>query len=266
MTRRAAALLLGSTLVGSGSLRAGVVPADPLVSVWYRGTPAGVPRQDDLVAIRALGFSGVTWPHMSTAAALALRQMAEVAGLTVVIRETPVPLTAASALAPPEYVDVDAAGTPAVEIAPVVWRAIAHGAHVISFDAGLPEGDGLRDRRGGTPGWVSPARAIARQVAFNGNLVAAFRRGPAVTTEAALPGLDLTVLDAGRPWVLVATNASRDRVRGVATLSPAIPYAPWVNLLDGSTMSMLNQSTGPKWRFDLEPWGVRVYVIDKTLK
>ena len=30
----------------------------PIVSVWYRGLPAGQPRLDDLAAIKALGFHG----------------------------------------------------------------------------------------------------------------------------------------------------------------------------------------------------------------
>ena len=51
-----------------------------------------------------------------------------------------------------------------------------------------------------------------------------------------------------------------------AQLPPAIPYAMWLSLLDGSTMAMLEQRDGPKWTFDLEPWAVRIYVIDKILK
>ena len=41
-------------------------PVTPLVSIWYRGTPAGNPRADDLSVIRALGFGGVTWPADQT--------------------------------------------------------------------------------------------------------------------------------------------------------------------------------------------------------
>ena len=39
----------------------------PSVSVWYRGDPAGTPRQDDLAVIRALGFPRVTWPAQHAA-------------------------------------------------------------------------------------------------------------------------------------------------------------------------------------------------------
>ena len=48
-----------------------VSAAEPVVAVWYRGAPAGTPRQDDLAVIRALGFNGVVWPDFSLAEGLA---------------------------------------------------------------------------------------------------------------------------------------------------------------------------------------------------
>ena len=35
--------------------------AEPVVSIWYRGT-GGVPKPDDLAVIRAHGFTAITWP------------------------------------------------------------------------------------------------------------------------------------------------------------------------------------------------------------
>jgi hypothetical protein len=98
-------------------------------------------------------------------------------------------------------------------------------------------------------------------------LFAHVRPGPEVQIDPALSrSVDASLLDAGRSWVLIATNTSATRVRGEAHLPAAIPYAMWLNLLDGSTMAMLEARTGPRWAFDLEPWGVRICVIDKILK
>ena len=39
-----------------------VFAAEPVVAVWYRGTPAGTPRLDDLAAIKVAGFNAIAWP------------------------------------------------------------------------------------------------------------------------------------------------------------------------------------------------------------
>jgi hypothetical protein len=64
----------------------------------------------------------------------------------------------------------------------------------------------------------------------------------------------------------MATNASGKRTRVVAHAPPPVPYAMWVNLLDGSTMAMLDEARGPMWAFDIDAFGVKIYVIDKILK
>ena len=76
----------------------------------------------------------------------------------------------------------------------------------------------------------------------------------------------MILLEAPKSWVLVATNGSKDRVRPVVHLPSGIPYALWLNLLDASSMAMLEQPRGPQWTTDLELYAVRIYVIDKTLK
>ena len=63
-----------------------VLSAEPVISVWYRGTPAGVPREDDLALIRAHGFTGVTWPSSQVAGLPELSRIADVYGLMVVIQ------------------------------------------------------------------------------------------------------------------------------------------------------------------------------------
>jgi hypothetical protein len=99
-------LLLIAALATQDNLAAPKASIDPVVAVWYRGTPAGTPRQDDLAAIRAQGFTGVTWPANQTARVEDLRRMAGSVGLVVSLQPASVPLTASSALKPGDRVDV----------------------------------------------------------------------------------------------------------------------------------------------------------------
>ena len=99
------------------------------------------------------------------------------------------------------------------------------------------------------------------------------RRGVVVALSG---GIDSSVVGALAPRALryprvlglfmPEADTSPDRLHAVAHFPTDIPYGPWLNLLSGSTMAMLSQPDGPKWSLDLEGWGVRVYVIDKTLK
>jgi hypothetical protein len=148
--------------------------------------------------------------------------------------------------------------TPADAVRPFAWRAFAHGSRAISLS-----GVALQD----SGPWVEVGRTIARQFQIHGTLLAQCRNGLPLRFEGRAPAaIDVTLLEADRTFVLVATNTSGLRVRGAAVLPPAVPYAMWLNLLDGSSMAMLEQAPGPKWVFDMPPWGVKVYVIDKTLK
>jgi hypothetical protein len=240
--------------------------SEPLASVWYRGRPAGVPQADDLAEIRAAGFTTVTWPAAAVGQD-ALQPLAKAAGLDVLVRPPIPPVTFVTALTPHEFVDVRVGQDRGFAIAPLAWRALAHGARVISFDAGQREGAGLVDATRHRRAWVPAAVEIARQLRANGALFAQCRPGPAVAVDRPAPAaLDVTLLEARKSWVLVATNGANARVRALVHLPAGIPYALWLNLLDASTMAMLQQSGGPQWTADLEPYGVRVYVIDKTLK
>ena len=251
----------------------GALPSNPapIASVRYRGQPAGVPRAEDLAEIRAAGFSALTWPAGDPAGIEGLRRLADKAGLAVVIESDSTPLTLALALKQQAFVDVRANDVRPETIAPMVWRAIAHGARVVSFNPRRREGTGLLDTSQHRPGWAAPAAEIARQLRVNGTLFGQCQAGPAVTVDdrdrAGLDvTLDVTLLEARKSWVLVATNGSNVRARAMVHLPAGIPYALWLNLLDGSTMAMLDQSTGPQWSLDIERWGLRIYVIDKTLK
>jgi len=236
----------------------------PAVSIWYRGTPAGTPTANDLAAIRAMGFSSITWPQANTAGAAELRRLADIVGLEVVIRVDPVALSPATALKPGDYVDVVVAGLPPGDIPALAWRAIAHGARVISFDGGTPSGAGLSEAGGALKPWVEPARAIARQLAFNGHLVTDLQPGGSVRVDGKPPvELDIVLLQDSRSWVLVATNTAHAALKAVAHLPAGTPPALWSSLLDGTTMSMINQIEGPTWNFTLDPGVARVYVVDK---
>src|SRR6478672_8803380 len=93
------------------------VPVAPVVSVWYRGSPAGTPRLDDLAAIRALGLTGITWPSNQGAALADVRRLAEIVGLAVVARPEPKPVAgphAAPVVGPDSAVDLRVAGSGAV--------------------------------------------------------------------------------------------------------------------------------------------------------
>jgi hypothetical protein len=244
-----------------------VAISQPTASLWYRGRPAGVPRADDLADIRAAGFTAVTWPESSAAGIPALRMMAEKAGLEVFLRGTATPLTVELALRPAEFVDLRVARMPPALIAPLAWRAIAHGARVISFDAGAVAGTGVLGPNGAPVPWVTGASAVLRQLQANGELFGQTRPGPPIMVDSPVPhGFDVTLLEARKSWVLVATQTSTIRARATVHLPAGIPYALWLNLFDGSTMAMLEQTCGPKWVVDMPPLTARMYVIDKTLR
>lgn len=239
--------------------------AEPVVSVWYRGSPAGQPRLDDLAAIRALGFTGVTWPILQTAGVPELRRMAEIVGLAVVLRSEPRPSGADGTAIPDARVDLPVSGAAAQTVAARAWRAVARGARVLSFDPGQKEGTGLTTADGQTLPWVAPAVAIARQLSANATLVDRLRPGPAVTIGPPAPsGLDVVMLDGESSWIIVATNTGPGRQKVVARLLPGIPYALWVSWLDGTDLSMLSTPAGPRWTFELDSGKALVYIIGKV--
>lgn len=241
--------------------------AEPAVSVWYRGSPLGQPRQDDLATILALGFSSVTWPSASTAGIADLRRMANGVGIGVQVRSDHQPLTASSAMHPRVTMDVATQDVTPEEIPALVWRAVAHGARVFCFDPGASDGTGLRSAGGRDVPWLATAKAIARQLTFNAKLFNDLRSAEIVTVLGPpAPALDVVLMQDERSWVLFATNASHGRVKAIARLPAIVPAAMWVNLLDGSQMSMLSQPIGPRWDLDIEPGGARVFVISKADK
>jgi hypothetical protein len=238
--------------------------AEPVVSIWYRGTPAGVPNADDLAAIRAHGFTGVTWPTSQSERLADLKRLAAGIGLNVTVQRAPVHLTPGVATRPPDRVDIVVSRIKPAEIPALAWRSVARGARTIAFDPAASGGSGLADTQGAPQPWVAPAAALARNLTFNGRLFASVTTGPTVSIQSpAPPGVDVVLLEAPRVWVLVSTNTSAARVTTVAELPPSVAPALWTSLLDGSNMSMLSRKVGPRWSFELGPGEVGVWTIEK---
>lgn len=221
----------------------------PVVAVAYRGTPAGVPKSEDLAAVRAAGFTGVRWAPGDRAAFDTLMRLAAPLDLTVIT-------------APGTTVKVDRQKP---DLQALLWRAVAGGARVITIDAGQSAGTGLITAKGERLPWSYTASAFAGHLSASARLFAATRPGPAVTIAPPAPkGVEVTLLDGGRAWLLIATSTARTRVTVVAELPAEVPPALWVSLLDGGMMSMLRQASGPRWTATIEPGAALVYVIDKA--
>ena len=238
-----------------------------MVSIWYRGTPAGTPRQEELAVIRALGFTGVTWPASQKSALEGLKAMAASTGLQVSVADSPKPATAESVLTRRDRVDLVVTPQNVATLTPLAWRAIAHGARVIGFDSGAATGAGLENADRSLRSWVPAARGVARQFTANDRLIKALRPGPGVImTPESVPGLDVVMLDADRSWVVIATNTSSTPVAASVRLPAGTPYALWTDLLDNSSLAMAGETAGPRWNLKMDAHSTRVYLMDKKQK
>jgi len=242
-------------------------PGEPIVSVWYRGNPAGTPRQSDLGAIRALGFNGVTWPKSAAAQEAEVRRLADLVGLVVEVIDKPKLAGPTSALSPGSRIDIVVGSSDGIQIPALAWRAIAHGARTVAFDSGATVGAGLDQQDGSLRPWARAAIAIARQLTGNSRLVRILKPGPGILLSPPnAPALDVVMLDGDRSWVVVATNVSLDTLTTSARLPAGAPYAVWVSWADGATLAMVDEPAGPRWNFQIGPGAARVYLIDKVLK
>lgn len=258
-------LCLTLWLIAAGPQAA--APTNPVVTVWYRGTPAGTPRQDELAIIRAIGFNAITWPASQTSTLDALKTMAASAGLQVFVADAPKPATAESVLSGTDRVDFVVTPQNASALTPMAWRAVAHGARVLTFDAGTRTGAGLENPDRSLKPWVAAALGVARQFSANNRLVEALRPGPGLLiTPETVPGLDVVMLDADRSWVLIATNTSGTAVTASVRLPAGAPYAIWADLLDNSSLAMAGEAVGPRWNLKLDAHVARIYLIDKKRK
>ena len=236
--------------------------AEPVVALWYRGTPLGTPRLDDLAAIRAAGFEAITWPSGDTRAVAALSKLAQTLGLLLVIHPE-----GAAASRIEGRLTIDATHLGATEIPAVAWRAVANGVRTISFDPGPGPGTGLDRPDGQRPEWVAPAAALARQLSANAKLIDGLRRtAPPRFLSLKPPVLDVQLFEGVRAWVLIASNTGRRTVEAEVALPKGVPYAIWVSLLDATTIAMVDRPEGARWKFRIDAGAAAVYVIDKGLK
>ena len=262
-----ALIVIATPTVATEPTLAPALQARPRASLWYRGLPPGVPRQEDLHAIQAAGFTAVTWPNEFARRTPELRTMAERAGLELVIRAESIPMTSQTASVGNTYADLLVSGTETRLFPALMWRAIAHGSRVISFDPGVKEGTGLVDAAGKPPAWLGAATAVARQLSQHAVMVDTFSQGPPVKVDPPVANLDIKLIDAVRSWVIIATNTASAGTPPADTfvfLPKGVPPAEWLNLFDGSTIAMLRQTTGPRWHIVLGPGDVRVYAIGKV--
>jgi hypothetical protein len=251
-------LILGETPIFIlGATRS--VAAEPVVAVWYRGTPAGTPTLDDLAAIKAAGFGAITWPSGDAGSVAVASRLAETVGLAVVIQPD------VRAVSPFEgRVNVDVPRIRAAAIPAIVWRAVANGVRTVSFDPGQAQGTGLDRPDGRRHDWVAPAVAIARQLSANAVLIGGLRHvTPAAFVSSRPSSLEVELFEGSRAWVIIATNTGRARVRAEVSLPRGVPYAIWVSLLDASTIAMLDRPAGARWKFEIGAGVAAVYVIDK---
>ncbi len=244
---------------------------DPVVSVWYRGTPAGVPQQSELGAIRALGFQAITWPRANQAGLPELHRMAAIVGLQVRIQDRPIALTTRTVMKPLDRVDIVISPSTSSIVTPLAWSAVARGARSIAFDSGSTTGAGLEQKDGSLKSWARAAQAIARQLDANANLVAMLRPGPKILVGPTRPQDDVVfvsavLLDAGRSWVIIATNNWNRTTTASIRLPTDVPYALWVSWLGGPPLAMLSEPAGPRWVVTMAPRSAQVYIIDKTMK
>ena len=263
-----------AALVAAMFAAPGVAAAQaPVASIWYRGTPAGTPQQSELGAIRALGFQGITWPSAQTAGLRELNRLAGIVGLRVVVADRPVPLSTKTVMKPlgPERVDIVISPSTSSLVTPLAWSAIARGARAIAFDSGSKTGAGLEEKDGSLKPWARAAISVARQLDANANLVALLQPGPRITVGPAEPNEDVvyvsaTLLDAGRAWVVIATNSWNRKATASIRLPQGVPYALWVSWLGGPPLAMISEPAGPRWMVTMAPRSAQVYIIDKDMK
>jgi hypothetical protein len=241
--------LLVPLVVAAGAAAGPQAAPEPVVAVAYPGSPAGVPKEEDLAAIKTMGFTGVEWRPGSKTAFASLTHLAAPLGLTIVTRTD-------------VSIRVD---RPRSDLQAALWRAIAKGAKVVTLDPGQPTGSGLVTTRGDRLPWTYAASTFAGQITASARLFAVARPGPPVRIASPVArGLEVALLDGERAWVLIATNTAGTRATFVAHLPVEVAAALWVSLIDGGTMSMLRETTGPRWTAAIEPGAAMVFVIDKA--
>jgi len=224
-----------------------------IAALLYRGQPAGTPRMSDLATIKATGFSAVAWPRELQRAQSVLRELALKAGLEVVI---------AGGASEPGTARIDTTARSGAVTADA-WRALQRGVLTVIFDPVSRDAPRLTDAGGRLLPWVNAARAFSRQLAANPLLFDRMTPVNGVSVDKGPLDVRVSLHQADRAWLLIATNAGPERSRFVARLPPTVPTALWISLLDGSGMSMPRLPDGPHWSADVGAGQALVYLIDR---
>jgi hypothetical protein len=185
--------------------------------------------------------------------------------------DRPRALTQKTAARPPEHVDIVIGPSTAGIVTPLAWQAVAHGARSIAIDGGAKTGAGLEERDGSLKPWARAALNLSRQLNTNANLVALLRPGPRISVGPRTPQADVifvqaSLLDAGRAWVVIATNIWNRKATASIRLPKGVPYALWVSWLEGPPLAMVSEPAGPRWMVTMAPRSAQVYIIDKDMK
>lgn len=252
-----AALTATTAVSVAGQSPAPALTPDPVVAVWYRGGPEGVVSRDDLVAIRAYGFAAILWPQREGEQTDLVRRAAADLGLAVI--------TAGEAQARAgAWLDVQTWQVAPDQIPARAWLAIAGGQRIVSFDPGGSAGAGIANPAGERAPWVAPALAVSRQVMANAALIGPLRPAIGVEIDArAGSSVRVLLLESGPAWVLVAANPAPVASSTESRFPKSLPFGPWVSLIDGTDMAMIDRPTHHEYRATLTPGEARVYVIDK---
>lgn len=230
---------------------------EPVVCVWYRGGPEGTVERDDLVALRAYGFAAILWPHRDGEQTALLRRVSEELGLLVVT-------TADAQARPGIWLNIQTWPLAPGQIPARAWLGLAGGQRIISFESDARTGAGIVDASGERSAWVAPVLAVSRQVMTNARLIGRLR--PAIGIDVERPSrsdVRVVLLEAGSAWVLVVANPTDAASSTEARFPATVPFGPWVSLIDGTDMAMVDRPTHHEYRATLAPGEARVYVIDR---
>lgn len=233
--------------------------AEPVVAVWYRGSPAGQPNADDLARIRARGFSWIVWPSTYDSALEELRRRATAIGLQVIVAPDLPAAEGEPVARRPGRIEFEARLLAPSSLPAEAWNAIFEDVQTLVFDPGDTEGTA-----GISGAWADLAVAVSRQLSANPAIFDEIEPAAALALETRpLAGVRVRLFETRRAWVVAATNTAASSTHVVARLPVDVPYAIWVSLIDGSTIAMLDQPSGPRWAFDIGPGQALVYLIDK---
>jgi hypothetical protein len=227
-------------------LAAQVAPVFP-VAVRY-AAEEGAPLNQDLVAIRAIGFTAVVVPDDRVERIGAAAAQAE---LQVIARRDE---------DKPPMVLLDGSGPPSA-LRYRGWTAIRHGARAIAFAVDVP-----------TPTARGPAGEVAPHLRAAGEFASSVAGSSALfltikPIEGARADLvDVRLFQSRQALVLIAMNHRDAPQEATITLPPATPLAEWVNLETGEVAYFDRVADGVAHRHRFAARDALVLVIRRDIQ